>query len=471
MIGGTSGAGGPEVRRALHEARARRVPSGASARNVEQTPPRRAPDGDAYRTTDTVSATTSGSTRGLDEIEYSRGWRRREHPDPVLRRGTSGGQLGDHVDGLPAPRPAREVAAVVRAQQLAQLGARRTVRRRRGAGRTRSRRDVEVSVVSAPRERRAPTAVDLDHAGPGPTPVTASHSATRLGRVDGHTPSASPARRRQTSRGLSVTSAGTRAPPCREPGRRQQPVADDRDAGVLPRGVGRLVPGVPRTAGSAPVRRRSASPPSGPATTGRASAAPVGPTSGSQSTRGSQPRRPELVEALVEPAPVPAEVGRSSSRRGRAPRNRDPSSAARVGRGQRLPERGAVVGRVAVAERARHDERGRPPSAGRAGEASSIATVRGASPAPASRCADGRREVLGVAGLRRPQHHDLARVVARRSGAAPPRLRVGLGGAREQARRAGRRPTGRRRRRTGRSAAARGCPARPPPSPARNPAR
>ena len=144
-----------------------------------------------------------------------------------------------------------------------------------------------------------------------------------------------------------------------------------------------------------------------------------------------QPRRPELLEAVVEPAPVPAEpvVARVAEREHREPR---PVEPARVGGGQRLPEGGAVVGGVAVGERAGHDDEVGP--VGRsAGRQSSIATMRGASPAPVSRWAAAAARSSAEPVWDAHRTTTCAPPSTPRSGPRR-RGRVGLRGAREQAR-------------------------------------
>ena len=97
-------------------------------------------------------------------------------------------------------------------------------------------------------------------------------------------------------------------------------------------------------------------------------------------------------------------------------------------RGQGVPEPGAVVGGVAVAEGAGDQQQVGVGRAGRSGSASSMPTSGARCPAAASRSAAAAGELLGVAGLRGPQHDDLT---ARRAAAGVRRCRAGSAAARE----------------------------------------
>ncbi|CAK0117384.1 Uncharacterised protein [Burkholderia pseudomallei] len=118
-----------------------------------------------------------------------------------------------------------------------------------------------------------------------------------------------------------------------------------------------------------------------------------------------EPRRAELGEPRVEPAAVAAErvVVAVAEREHRIAQ---PVGARRAGRGERRPERLAVVRRVAVAERARHQQRvlrlreRRGRIVGHARDADLEARVH-----QLRRVALGQR--FDVARLRRPQQHDL----------------------------------------------------------------
>ena len=124
----------------------------------------------------------AGSVSGLDDMEYSRGWRRLSTSAHSCGAGPHR-VLGDHVHGLPAPAPLGQLVLVVRAQQLLQL------RGSPGAFGDEAQQvggdpgDVEVA-QAAPRRagprRRRPRRPRR----PASRPVTASHSSTRSGGVD-----------------------------------------------------------------------------------------------------------------------------------------------------------------------------------------------------------------------------------------------------------------------------------------------
>ena len=90
---------------------------------------------------------------------------------------------------------------------------------------------------------------------------------------------------------------------------------------------------------------------------------------------------------------------RRTGRRCRAPRSAPRPRRRRVLGGEAVPEVGAVVGRVAVAEGAGDDRARR-----RAGEVVDGGVAHRQQPRPAEPPGHLRRESLGVAGLRRPQH-------------------------------------------------------------------
>ena len=125
----------------------------------------------------------------------------------------------------------------------------------------------------------------------------------------------------------------------------------------------------------------------------------------SQSTRAQKARRAQLREPRVEPAAVAAElvVVAIAEREHREVHAVEARGAAGP---QRVPEFAAVVGRIAVAERARHQQH-----VLRAGERRRriVGHARGAD--LEARVHQLRRVILGqrfdVAGLRRPQQHDL----------------------------------------------------------------
>ena len=382
---------------------ARRCPSGASARNVEHTPPRPAPDGDVYRTTDMVNEIVVGETRALDEIEYCRGARRRSTPTRSAA-GTSG------ASSATTSTACRH--HVQRARSLPLSGRRRwrssalPDRSATSASRSVETRLMSSSVVArrAAAARRPSTSTTWS----GSHPVTANHSSTsavelvgphrdRVARAVGDLARAVG----DVQHDLAHLLAGAR--------QRQQAVADEprlaRAAAASPApgpAAGQAAPAA-RSAGSVPAVR-----PLAPAPRDR-----VDPRARPLALAGlavdalDEPRRTELLEPVVEPAPVPAEpvVARVAEREHREPRAVEP---ARVGGGHRLPERAC---RCRARRRRRtcwSPRRGRRRSAG-PGEAVVHRDDPGREAGAREPLGRSGGQVLGRARLGRPQHDDLAR--------------------------------------------------------------